>query len=556
MSTITHLVLGSDCGRYSPLLGCGCRKIHGSLPSRVGLWLVIWSLFSSGAATAAPVLLIGQNFTASTLGVDSGSLPPDSNGAVGPDHFVQFINGRYSVYNKTNATRLLSKTDLSFWSAAGVTIPSQWDVSDPRLIFDPRSQRWFAAQIDFDPSGIINTNHFLLAISTTANPTGTWKGFAFLSDPGKVNFADFPTLGLDAQGVYLSGDMFDTNGVPVNSTVVSIPKEDLLAVTPSIAGRTMFTNLSYSSRGEIIQPAIAVDGTTGGNLLATGNLGLNFQPHNTLKASTVLNTASEGAATLSAATTISVPSYTVPLDPVQPDGTTNLDNGDNRFSASVYRVKGVLYGTHSIEVNNRAAIRWYRISATNYTLLESGTITDNQLDLFFPSIAANTNGTVVIGCNGSSLSTFVSAYAVAGTTVNGVTTFGSLRLLKSGAASFQNTGSDGTSRWGDYSATSVDPADSTHFWTIQMFPSSSSRWSTQVTELLTSGPRLSISRSGANLLICWQTTAPAFQLQTTSALSANPTWTPVTQTFTSGNQTCALVTPSSAQQFFRLLEVP
>ena len=70
-------------------------------------------------------------------------------------------------------------------------------------------------------------------------------------------------------------------------------------------------------------------------------------------------------------------------------------------------------------VNSYDAVRWYRINATNYAVLESGTITASSMDLYYPSIAANTNGTVVLGLNGSSTSSYVSCYAVVGQTVNG-----------------------------------------------------------------------------------------------------------------------------------------
>src|SRR5579863_7430813 len=73
---------------------------------------------------AAAGLQIGQNFTGSTFGPDSNASPADGNGAAGPQHFVEFINGRFSVYDKTTGSRVLTMTDLDFWSAAGVPIPS------------------------------------------------------------------------------------------------------------------------------------------------------------------------------------------------------------------------------------------------------------------------------------------------------------------------------------------------------------------------------------------------------------------------------------------------
>ena len=78
---------------------------------------------------------------------------------------------------------------------------------------------------------------------------------------------------------------------------------------------------------------------------------------------------------------------------------------------------------------HRNEIPVYFISATNFNLLESGTITDPNLDLYYPSIAANPSGVVVIACNGSSTNTFISSYAYVGSTVSGVTMFNNKLLL-------------------------------------------------------------------------------------------------------------------------------
>ncbi len=228
------------------------------------------------------------------------------------------------------------------------------------------------------------------------------------------------------------------------------------------------------------------------------------------------------------------------------------------MSAQVYTIGGVLYAVHSTEVASRAAIRWYRLSATNYTVIESGTITDTNLDLFYPSIAANASGTVVIGCNACSSDSFVSAYALVGATVNGVTSFNDLLLLKAGVASYHNTASGSDNRWGDYSATSVDPSDPTHFWTVQMYPSGPSTWSTQVIELLTGAPRLTVAAAGANVMISWPSYAAGLELQSSESLAPSATWNPVTRmSFTNGNQVTVEV-PASAveQQFFRLGQAP
>jgi len=500
-----------------------------SLLALTGL-LFAGTRFFNNLSQAQLAVATGQNFRAATFRTDSDVVPPDSNGAVGPVHFVELINGRFSVFNKSDGAKVKTMTDLSFWTQAGVSIPNSWNVTDPRIIYDPVSQRWFASQIDFDPSGSINTNNFLLAVSATADPTGTWKAVAIPTDPGGNNFADFPTLGLDAQGVYLSGDMFDPSSNPVSSTLVSLPKAALLATTPSISGLTRFTNLSYTVRGQLLQPVVCLDGSGQGNVLSTGGVGVDFNgniiTNFALVTFQVQNATKPGQGTLSAATRISVTPYTAPLDPPQPDGSINLDNGDARISAKVCEVGGVLYAVHNTQVGDRAALRWYRIDPATKTVLESGTISDSIKDLFYPSIAANGNGTVVIAFNGSSISTFVSGFAVVGSTVNGVTSFGLPILLSSGLASYQRPDSTGTSRWGDYSTTSVDPVDPTRIWTIQEIPTGTTTWATQVTEILTGNPQLLVSSSGQTLQLTWSGTL--FTLETTPRLSS-PSWGSVTQ---------------------------
>src|SRR2546423_14663001 len=70
---------------------------------------------------AAVVLGIGQNFPAATFGIDSVETPPDAGIAVSSNHVVHFINGRFSVFSKTNSSALQTMPDLTFWENAGVS---------------------------------------------------------------------------------------------------------------------------------------------------------------------------------------------------------------------------------------------------------------------------------------------------------------------------------------------------------------------------------------------------------------------------------------------------
>src|SRR5690349_15930815 len=94
------------------------------------------------AATAGvPSITIGANFPGSNI-TTSGFYPPDSDGAIGPGQFVELVNGAYRVYDESG--NILQQQSLNdFWMSAGVT-PQGYPV-DPRILYDPQSERWFAA---------------------------------------------------------------------------------------------------------------------------------------------------------------------------------------------------------------------------------------------------------------------------------------------------------------------------------------------------------------------------------------------------------------------------
>jgi hypothetical protein len=526
-----------------------------------------------------PSLTIGQNFLASTYSVEVVALPPDANGAVGPNHFVEFINGSFAVYSKSTGSSVKRITDLHFWSSAGVVVSTDDATTDPRIIYDPTVQRWFASMVDVNqsaPDPFILANDFLLAVSDTSDPTLTWHGFILPADPDNGNFADFPTLGVDSTAVYLSGDLYHGQNTPLKPALFSFPKADLLAANPTIANRTWFGGLSYDTNGQVLQPVSCFDSSVTGQMVAVTDIGNDSNLHSNLVCFAVQNASGRGA-TLSPSTFVPTLPWMVPdnadfgqplLTPTQPDGTSILMANDARLSARANAVGGVIYAVHNTHLNNHLALRWYRVRAVDSVLLESGTLADPGLDFFFPSIAANNSGVVVIGFNACGPGVNVSCYAVAGQTAGGATTFGSPLVLQAGATSYHGDdevladllGNPVFSRWGDYSATSVDPADPNRFWTIQMFPSDAANndvWSTQITELITV-PQLpqvflTLQPPGPNLTVSWSSSAVGYQLQTASNLQSTATWSNVTQApFTNGSLVSLSLPKLATQQFFRL----
>ena len=432
-----------------------------------------------GIALAAVEFQIGLNFTGSTLHLNAENSPPNANGASGLHHYVEIVNGRYAVYDKISGDVVASSTDRAFWSAGGISFAPDIEVSDPRVLFDPLSQRWFASGLDLRRS-TFEENRLLLGVSKTSNPLDGWNSLAFDPDTLTSYFSDFPTLGIDANGVYVGANFFEIGATAaVGKTVVSIPKIDLLSGIPSVANRTGFGLLSATVGGLTIQPAVNFDPTAKQeHFLGQGPL-ISHQ----LRLTSIENASGPGSPTLSSTTNITVPAYGPTGGLLQPDNTTSLRNIDNRLGAMVYEVNGVLYSVQVTSAAGRSAIRWYRVAAASGLLLESGTLSEAGVDYSFPSIAANENGIVMIGFNKSSATEFVSSYAAAGETVAGVTTVGAPFLLKAGVANYHYFPVNGLSRWGDFSSIGVDPTDPNVFWTNQEFVSAPDVWSTQITAI-------------------------------------------------------------------------
>ena len=476
--------------------------------SVVAAWVAFPPLVVAQAGPIAPMTSILENFPGVDLNSDpETATPPDSNGAAGPNHFVEFINGAFATYHKDGTPAQPLIPDTTFWTNAGIT-PSTIaaGLSDPRIIYDSASGHWFAAQITVDNTG----NKVLVARSDTSDPTGVWKAASFTGNasnpknPGNSSgFADFPTLGMDANGVYVGTNNFTSgSGAFSGASLFSIPKSDLTASTPTVTHITGFENLAPAiTRGATFQAAIDQNGSSGA-VLSTDATGSTF---GTIYRATITGSGGPGAH-LSATTRIAVASDGSPGAARQPDGTMVVDAGDNRFSANVSQVGNLLFSARTISDSHVANlgthdfIDWVIVNATTNTVVHEGTISDPNFDYFYPSIAANPSGDILLAFNrsgglGSAPGGYISAFAEACQLTGTTVACGNPFLLRQGAGNFHllgdlSFGPTVPERWGDYSTMSIDPNNPSDFWAIQEVPFTDSTgfgletmWGTQITEI-------------------------------------------------------------------------
>jgi hypothetical protein len=146
---------------------------------------------------------------------------------------------------------------------------------------------------------------------------------------------------------------------------------------------------------------------------------------------------------------------------------------------------GVFWMIRTGTVSGRAALFWNKFDE-NLNFLEGGSLSAANLAFYYASIAVNDAGDVVVGATGSGANQFASSFAFVGRsqggTGHGHTIFGSPILLKAGVDDY------GFGRWGDYSATMLDPLRQDSFWTIQEFVSGDDQYAMQVTQIFVPEP--------------------------------------------------------------------
>jgi hypothetical protein len=473
-----------------------------------------------GAAIAtSPKLALGSSFTGATLNEESNDngfffVPPDSMGAVGPTQFLVAVNGKVKVFSKTGTLGALNTSLDAFFGSVLSSPPAGGSVesSDPHVRYDALSGRWFVTAIDasFNSSGnLLGSNRFMIAVSngSTITNASDWTFFQFQQDAVTTtgdtgDFADFDTVGVDANALYMGANMFTSSYV--NSSVFVIRKSSLTGGGPIVV--TAFRDVNSGSPnfdGAYTPQGVDNDDPAATSGYFVGIDGGSFGVVDVLRVGTP-----GGTPTLSGNLAVTVPtdSFSIPVPAI--GSTRPLDEGDSRLTSSSIR-NGKLYTVEVIGVNSagtatnsgdRDASRWYELTnlATTPTLNRSGTVFDSSAtkkSYWMPSIAVSPQGHAVMGMSVSA-STLRPNGAFA-SMLSGTSAFSTPTTYTSASADYNVDLGDGdpTYRWGDYSHTSVDPCDGQTFWTIQEYVDATNSWGVKVGKILAPPPATPASTS-------------------------------------------------------------
>lgn len=465
------------------------------------------------------------SFTGATL-AETGAFPPDVMGAVGPTQYIVAVNGRIKSFNKTTGVAdgvLNLSPDVFFASVLTPVITPVLQVftSDPRIRYDRFSGKWIIIIIDVPCTNAtcssIAANRILIGVSNTSTITVStvWTFSQFVAQAN--TFADYPTLGVDINAIYIGTNMFNLAGTSFLGTNGYVINRANLLAGGAYTVNT-FLNLATAAGAGPYTPQ-GVDNfdatATQGYFIGTDNA-----TFSTLMLRRITNPAG-ATPTISANISLTVPTTTSPatIPHLGNTGGTNgnLDALDDRLFAAMIR-GGHLWTAHNIRVSAtgvgstlagaRNAARWYDITnlGTTPSLTQSGTIFDaaasNPRFYNIPSVFVSGQGHAVYSMTTGGLADRANAATTGRFTTDALGTTQTPILTTASATAYNppsDPGGAGGRRWGDYSYVSLDPLDDMTMWMTNEFCSSANNYGVNVTKLLAPPPALPASTSPSSV---------------------------------------------------------
>ncbi|TSA28235.1 MAG: T9SS C-terminal target domain-containing protein [Bacteroidetes bacterium] len=409
-----------------------------------------------------------------------GAVPPDTYGEAGLAYYFQVVNTAFAIFNKTGEMIFGPYASNTIW----LGMPNNANSGDAVVLYDEAADRWLFSQ--FSLPNYPNGPFFqMIAISQTSDPTGSWYRWQYEFPL----MPDYPKFGVWQDGYYMSSNNFGNQGFDNNGDY-GYDRTAMLAGDPD-AVRISFNIHAGGSGFNTIYPAdcdgpLPPAGTPNyfGFIKRGSPQYFGFYEFHA-------DFANPTNSTFGNLLQINVSPFTSQLNGIpQLESTRLLEAISDRL---MYRVQyrrfdgyDAIVANHTVNVGNYVAgVRWYEFRKTtgDWSLYQEGTYAPaDGHSRWMGSIALDTAGSIALGYSISS-STMYPGIRYTGRLKNdpaGEMTMTEKSVIEGGGS---QTGSwSGRSRWGDYSAMSVDPANPTTFWyTTEYYQTTStSDWSTRV----------------------------------------------------------------------------
>jgi len=425
---------------------------------------------------------IAKNFSGQVNA--SGVAPPDTDGDVGPNHYMQMVNLSFQIWDKNGNSLYGPAQSSTLWN--GFTGPwTGTNDGDPIVHYDEYADRWIASQFALPnyPSGPF---YELVAVSVTGDPTGAWYRYAYEF----ANMPDYPKFGVWPDGYYFTINQFAPPNLGfAGAGVCVLNRASMISGNPT--AQMLFFNLG-TAYGSLL-PADA-DGYTppvAGSPNYLANLGTN-----SLRIwAADIDWVNTGNSTVSLVKTLTTQSYSYSGIIINQPGTTQtLDPLASRLMYRLqYRNFGsyeVMLTNHSVNANGTgmAGVRWYELRnyGSGWTIHQQGTFAPADANnRWMGSVAMNGNGDIGIGYSVSGSSTYPSIRFAGQSAQNSGT--GLLDISETSILTGTKS-QTGVNRWGDYSMMSIDPSDDATFWYTTEYSNGGWSWATQIASFVFTPP--------------------------------------------------------------------
>ena len=443
-------------------------------------------------------------------------VPPDSDGDVGPNHYVEAVNSAFKVYDKGGNTLAGPTTYNSFFASlpdnTGCGSQNQnQNQGDPFVFYDHQADRWVITDFAF-PAFPGNSFWECIGVSQSPDPVaGPWVLYAIQIDPANTNqLGDYPKFAMWNDGGTQNAYFFTVNLFINNTTFVGVRAFALDRASMLTGGPANAIAFTIPIAGLGNSYSLVPAGFRTGNPPPAGRndflLAIDSPPNENTSLTRVkgwlfhVDFANPGQSTLGVGADHS-PNALITVSPFveawtnangftivpQQETLDRIDTlGDRVMTPVVYQNLG---GTESLWAdyttiqnfpNGPTTVRWYQFDVTggNFPATpvqqQDWSNGNDGLWRFMPSIAVDNSGNTAIG------------YSVSDDNIHpDIRYAGRLESdppgnLAQGEATMFNgppIGSqlDSFGRWGDYSMTTVDPSDGMTFWHVnEYYPSNSS----------------------------------------------------------------------------------
>lgn len=406
--------------------------------------------------------------------------PSDSTGAVGNSNFIQLVNSKFAIYDKSHSTPLSTGT---LNTLAGVS--SADTLFDVQVIWDPTTKRFYYAMIDVENSV---TNNLAFGWSKTSSPdSGSSSDWCRYTIGFGAQFPDYPKLG-DSKPFAIIGVNLFVGSAFTSSEVLAIKKPGSgsgCTSSPKLKSKSgLKTNSSTLAFTPV--PANEIDGKAAGWVIARPAP----TPSSKLAVFKVSNN-NGNAQIQGTSNNISVDTYHVPPAAPQTGSGHKLDTSDTRMTQAVAGIDPnhgdnmAVWTQHTIKGGAGSKVGWYEVNPAKPKLFQKGSVGSSSLYEFNGAIAPNR---AVSGSSASGGANMLMNYST-----SGPSNYPGLRMISKkgskdqsgqvvvakspgplgGFDCFDSSDPDANTdcRWGDYASATPDPKNNSKIWNVNQLAS-------------------------------------------------------------------------------------